>query len=380
MDIHLDASLLVIFLLIAITLGLGTLPAWHPDWSMALRWIVAVVAALLFLASVLVHELSHAVVGRRLGIPVQGITLFLFGGIAAMGEESRSPKNELLMTIVGPLTSLLIGVVGVLLGTALAPGTATTDDPTAFVRSLGPVATILIYLGPINIMLAIFNMIPGFPLDGGRVLRAALWWATGNRLRATYWASRIGQAVGWLFIGLGVFMALGGIVPFLGGGILGGVWLVLIGWFLNGAARASYQGLLRSDILEELPVRDLVRPGPDPIPSTMTLAEVIRGPAMRGDDSSFPVEEGGRWVGVISLERIREVPRGDRETVMARDVMIPAASIDPVRADEDADRALSAMAAQGLDQVPVVENGIVQGFVRQRDILRWLYLQQSAAA
>jgi Zn-dependent protease len=372
-EVRLDASLLIIFLLIAFSLAMGTFPTWHPDWSAGLRWGVALVAAVAFLASVLVHELSHAIVGRRVGMPVEGITLFLFGGVASMGGEAKSPKAELAMTIVGPLTSLAIGLAGVGVAAALTPETVDVSDPEAVASSLGPVATIFAWLGPINILLAIFNMIPGFPLDGGRVLRAVLWWATGNRLRATRYASKAGQAVGFALIVLGLLQALAG-------GFVGGLWLVLIGWFLNGAARASYSGLVRSEILEELPVERLARDPALRVPSDMSLEDLARGPALDSEAASFNVYDGDTWAGIVTLDHLREVPRDKRPETRVSDVMISASEVEPIEAGDHAEHALSSMTRQGLDQVPVRKQGRLQGFVRQRDILRWVYLHQEAHA
>lgn len=372
-DVHLDPSLLVIFLLIATTLAMGTLPQWHPDWSAPLDWTVALVAAVLFLLSVLVHELSHAVVGRALGIPVDGITLFMFGGMASMGRDAGSPRDEFLMTIVGPLTSLAIGAAGILVGSALAPGDVSTSDPQAYAQSLGPIATIFAWLGPVNVMLAVFNLVPGFPLDGGRVLRAILWWSTADRLKATRWASYVGQGFGLLLIGIGILGALGG-------GLIGGIWMVLIGWFLMGAAKGSYTQLLKQRTLEGTDVRRLMKNEVPSVSPTMTLNELVEGPAMQTDLASFAVYEGSELVGLIELDQIREVPPQERSQRKVQDVMRSLSSLDAVDADDDADEALRTMAAQDVKQLPVTEAGRLSGFIRQRDILRWLYLQGGTPA
>lgn len=380
-EVRLDTSLIVIFLLIATTLALGTFPSWHPDWSPATSWTVAVVAAVAFLASVLAHELSHAVVGRSLGVEVRGITLFLFGGVAQMGEESRTPRAEFLMTIVGPITSLAIGIAGVWLGTSLAANPELVrTDPQKFVQGLGPVASIFLWLGPINILLAVFNMIPGFPLDGGRVLRSIFWWATGDLRKATRWASNIGQLFGFLFIGTGIFMALGGFVPILGGGILSGLWLALIGWFLTGAARASYANLLRSEVLSGTPVRRLMRARVETVPADATVAQLVEGPIMQTDQRSFPVYDGDRWLGLVTVEGIRNVAKSRWDETRVSEVMIPREELHTVDVDADADAALKEMAEEGQDQMPVVDHGEVRGFVRQQDIMKWLMLQTPSRA
>jgi Zn-dependent protease len=381
-QVRLDPSLVLIFLLILTTLGLGTLPAWHPDWSAATTWIVAGVAAIAFVASILAHELSHAVVGRALGVPVRGITLFLFGGVASMDRDSDSPRAELLMTIVGPLTSLVIGVLGILGASALAPGSPAGGDPQEFAQSLGPVATVLMWLGPVNVLLAIFNMVPGFPLDGGRVLRAGLWWATGDRLKATRWAAGAGQLVGFFLIACGIFMAFGGTIPILGRGLLSGLWLVLIGWFLSNAARQGYAQLLQSQILERTSTRNLVRNEPLVVSNDSSLRELMEGPATDADQDSFVVRDGDQWIGLVPLQRVLRVPRDQWDDKKVSDLMVPLRELPSLSLDTTADLALRNMTERGVDQLPVVERKTdrIQGFVRQKDILRWLLVQQGAPA
>ena len=188
-DVYLDWSLAIIFSLVTFSLGAIAFPSWHPEWSAATSWLTAVAAAILFFTSVLIHELAHALVGRRYGIEVPTITLFVFGGMAQMREEPQAWRPELLMAIAGPITSLLLGGLFIWLGSITAGPLPETADPQVFLSALNPVATLFFWLGPINVLLGVFNMVPGFPLDGGRVLRAALWGITGDIVRATRWAS-----------------------------------------------------------------------------------------------------------------------------------------------------------------------------------------------
>ncbi|MFA7386954.1 MAG: site-2 protease family protein, partial [Thiohalobacteraceae bacterium] len=229
-DVRVDWSLSIIFFLISFSLAVGLFPAWHPDWGPGISWLTALVAALAFFASVLAHELSHALVGRAQGIEVKRITLFIFGGMAHMENEPRAWKAELWMAIVGPITSLVLGLLFLALTwSSLDPGTVDPENPAALFAALAPVPTVLLWLGNINIVLAVFNMVPGFPLDGGRVLRALLWGVTGDMRRATRWASQAGQMFAWILIGTGVAMMLGIQVPFFGSGVLPGLWLAFIG-------------------------------------------------------------------------------------------------------------------------------------------------------
>ena len=254
-EVRLDWSLLIVFTLIAMALAGGLLPRWHPDWGQAKVLATAIAAAVLFLASILLHELAHAVVGRRLGVEIRRITLFVFGGMAHMEGEPRTWQAELGMAIAGPLASLGLGVLFLILAQVIAgPIPVDPEDPARGLAQVGPVATLLLWLGPVNIILGLFNLVPGFPLDGGRVLRAVLWGLTGDLTRSTLLAATVGQAFSWILIGLGFAMMLGLRVPFFGSGALGGLWLALIGWFLGNAARQSWQGRLIEDRLGALPV------------------------------------------------------------------------------------------------------------------------------
>ncbi|HEX3597393.1 MAG TPA: site-2 protease family protein, partial [Polyangiaceae bacterium] len=237
-EIRLDFTLIIVFFLVATNFGEGTLPRWHPDWSPGLVWAVALGAAVLFFTSVLLHELSHALVAKSQGIPVRGITLFMLGGVAQIERDPSTPGREFAMAVVGPLMSLLIGVLCTAIGGAsLSMGAASfAEHPTEALQQVGPLGTLLIWLGPLNLVLGVFNLIPGFPLDGGRVLRSILWAITGDKLRATTWAALVGRAFGWVLVATGVLMAFGTVLPVVGGGFVQGVWFVLLGWYLGSAA------------------------------------------------------------------------------------------------------------------------------------------------
>ena len=241
-EIFLDWSLLIIFILVTVSLGGGLFPQWHPEWNAATTWLTAAAAAVLLLVSVLLHELSHAIVGRAQGAQIKRITLFVFGGMAHIEQEPKVWRAEFWMAIVGPFVSLGLGTAFIFLGSLGVAGDAfAAEDPEALLRELSPLQTLLLWLGPVNIVLAIFNIIPAFPLDGGRVLRAILWGTTGDLTRATRWASQGGQAFAWVLIAAGISMVLGLQVPVLGTGAASGLWIALIGWFLHNAAVMSYR-------------------------------------------------------------------------------------------------------------------------------------------
>lgn len=379
-EIYIDWSLAIIFALVAVGLGAGALPRWHPEWSALLRWAVAFTAAALFFASILVHELSHAVVGKAVGVHVPRITLFVFGGMAHMQDEPSSPKAELLMAAMGPIASIVIGIVASFIGVQLATlGGVPPTSPEELVRGAGPVATILLWLGPLNIMLALFNLVPGFPLDGGRLLRALLWWTTGSLDQATRLASGAGRAVGWGLMTMGLLMAFGFRVPIFGTGVGSGLWVALIGWFLNHAARASYAALRIRTRLARVPVRDVMRTSLDTVTPDMPLAELVRNHIMRSDQTSFPVTSGTDLVGVISVRDIQLVPSDRWHVVRVGDVMTPASELPQIEIDADASKALQYLAERDLEQLPVLDHGRLSGFVRRQDILKWLSLQPEPA-
>lgn len=316
-----DWSILVAFWLVTVSLAVGTFPAWHPDWSESLRWGVALAAALLFFASVLLHELSHALVGRAFGLDVRSITLFIFGGIANVEREPDTPRAELWMAAVGPLTSITLGLVFLFCGAWLAGGPP--SDPALILQRLGPGATLLLWLGPVNLLVGLFNLLPGFPLDGGRILRACLWWATGDLARATRWATRAGQALGLALVVIGVMMIFGAYVPFFGTGLVSGLWLAFIGWFLAGAAAASYRQLVVSTLLEGIPVYRLMRRDVAVVEPDLSLERLVDDLLMRSEQRFFPVVEGGLLVGLVCLDDVRKVPRVGWDTARVRDVAGP---------------------------------------------------------
>ena len=252
--IAVDWSLLVIFALVTFDLGAGVFPSWHPSWSPVVVWTTAFCAAVLFFGSLLLHELSHALMARGFGIRVRGITLFLFGGVTQLAREAGAPKTEFFVAIVGPLTSLVLGgtawvigmrTAGPALGEAIANGDA--NALSSALRDAGPLTTLLLWLGPINVTLAVFNLVPGFPLDGGRVFRALLWAITRDLERATRWASLAGQAVAHGLIA-------GGVYAMVSGAFGSGLWLMLIGWFLNESARRSRADVRAPDGARQRPV------------------------------------------------------------------------------------------------------------------------------
>jgi Zn-dependent protease/predicted transcriptional regulator len=373
-NLYIDWSWFLIFLLITWNLAteFGQL---HPAWGPGLAWSLAIIASLLFFASVLAHELAHSIVAQAQGIPVRNITLFLFGGVANIQQEPRSPGAEFVMAIVGPITSIAIGVICLLAGGLFVSAPMEIANPELAFVALNPLTTLLLWLGSINLLLGIFNLLPGFPLDGGRVLRAILWAATGSFRTATRWAAGVGQVVAWLFIFAGIAMIFGVEVPFFGTGLIGGLWLAFIGWFLSSAASQSYQQVALHDMLEGVPAARLMHTNVPVAPPNLSVDDLVYRYVMGTNERAFPVMDGDRLIGLVTLEDIRKVPREDWSITTAAEIMTPADQLAVVQPQDDAAEALDKLMERDIHQVPVISDGHLLGLVRRRDIMRWLQLQ-----
>lgn len=376
-NIQIDWSWLFIFFLISWNLAV-VFGRYHPNWAGGFTWGMALIAAFLFFVSVLAHELAHSVMANAQGVPVRSITLFLFGGVSNIQRHPPSPQAEFLITIVGPITSFVLGALFILLS-GVSAGAANVVNPTDMIAQLNPVATILIWLGSINILLAIFNLIPGFPLDGGRVLRSILWAITENLRRATRWASWVGQLVAWFFIVAGISMIFGVRVPFFGTGFINGLWLAFIGWFLNSASVQSYQQIVVQDILEDVPVKRLMRPNPPTVLANSSVGDLVHKHIMGTDERAFPVLDEGRLVGLVTLEDVRKIKPNAWDTTTVGEIMTPSDDLIVVSEEEDAAEALNKLRQRDVRQLPVMHNGQLDGLLRRRDIIRWLQLQDEPA-
>ena len=373
-DVRVDWSWLLIFLLV--TWNLSTLFGnAHPGWSVGLQWGLAVVAALLFFGSVLAHELAHSLFARSRGVPVSGITLFLFGGVSNIQRDPDSPAGEFWMAILGPITSLVIGGVLLLVGSLIAGTQTLSGSPEEMLSELQPVTTLVLWLGSVNVSVGLFNLIPGFPLDGGRVLRSILWGITDDLRRATRWATWVGQAIAWAMIVAGISMAFGVQLPVLGEGVVSGIWLAFIGWFLNNASTQSYRKVVVEDVLKGVPVSRMMRSNPPCVTSDITIDELVHEHIMGTDDQSFPVVDDGELVGLVTLEDVRGVPRDRWKARTVREAMTPREDLVTVSADGDAAQAMNDLAQTDVRQLPVLRGEQLVGLLRRRDIIRWLQLE-----
>ena len=355
-DIGLHYSWLIIALLITLSLR-AHFHDINPQWEPGTIWTAAIVTGVLFFASIVVHELAHALVARARNLPVQSITLFALGGVAHIERDAGDPKTEFWMGIAGPVMSVVIG--GLSLGLAWAIGGDAFSTPST------PLMAVLVWLGYINFMLATFNMIPGFPLDGGRVLRALLWWTTGDADRSTRLAARAGQGVGFLFILIGVWQ-------FLSGAGLGSLWIALIGWFLLDAAGASYAQVGMVAGLRGLRVKDIMTDDCVRIDGNSTIETFADEYLLRTWRRCFVVEEGGKITGLVTPSDVKQVERSRWPTTAVHTVMRPLSRLRTVTPDTPLIEALHTMGRDDVNQLPVVFNDRLQGVLSRSHIMQVL--------
>jgi Zn-dependent protease len=371
-EIRLDPSVLIIFFLIVYSLGNSVFPLWHPDWGTALSWSTAFVSGILFFVSLLAHEFSHSLVAQRYGISVPRITLFLFGGVAETSEEPDRPKIEFFVAIAGPLMSILISIICSNLAFWITNNPEVIDrllagDETALAE-LGPVSTSLFWLGTINMVLAVFNLIPGFPMDGGRIFRAVAWALTGDQVKATRWASNLGRYFGWSL------MALGFISLFQGAGFIS-IWWILIGWFISNLAAMSYKQLLANRFLKGFKVTDLMRTKFELVSPQMPVMQFIDHHLLRSTQQLWPVVEDNRMIGVVTMSDVVNLSPEARSSRSLGDILRPAASIHYLEPDTNVQDALKYI-TNAEESVPVVEGGRIVGLIQRNDIIKWMSLHE----
>jgi Zn-dependent protease/CBS domain-containing protein len=356
-ELRLNWSLLAVVALIVWSLAEGVFPDTNPGLSHPTYIGMASVAALLFLASIALHELGHSWVARREGIEVDSITLWLFGGVSQLKGRFASPGAEFRVAVAGPLVSIVLGVLFVLIAFAGAP--SSVDGVAA-------------WLGYINLILAVFNLLPASPLDGGRVLHAALWRAKGDSAWATRIASEIGQGFGYLFIALGIAM-------FVFEGAFSGAWLAFIGWFLLQGARAEARYVATEQALGGLRVRDLMVRDPVTVDADSTIGHFMDDVAWSHRFTTYPVLEGNKPVGLLAFATVAAVPRSGWDARRVRDTMIPLDDVPLLTEDELAVDALQELAAPTGNRALVIDNGHLAGLLSITDIARALEVGRSPA-
>ena len=355
-QIGLHYSWFIIALLITLSLA-SQFRLQNPGWGDSLRWGMALITALLFFVSIVLHELSHAIVAKARGLPVRSITLFALGGVAEIEKESVDAKTEFWMGIAGPITSFVIGVI--CLGLAVALGWSPPDFPAQ------PLPAMLMWLGYINIVLAIFNMIPGFPLDGGRVLRAIVWWITGNAKRATMIAARVGQVIAFVMIVYGV-------LQFFQGAGFNGLWICFIGWFLLNASRESYAQVAITEGLRGIRVADVMSRDYPIVDGYANLQTFVEEHLVRTGRRCFVVMVNGRPEGIITPNELGGLQRARWPYTTVADVMRPLDQVTTVAPDTPLSDALEVMGQQDLNQLPVLANGNLAGLISRGHVLQLL--------
>jgi Zn-dependent protease/predicted transcriptional regulator len=363
-ELGLHYSWLVIALLITFSLA-AQFHAENRDWSELLVWTVSIVTGVLFFACLFAHELSHAVVAKARGLPIHKITLFLLGGVAQIEKEASDAKTEFWMAIVGPVTSGVLGLI--LLALAWASGWVPRTAPAT------PGTALLVWLGYINLALCAFNMIPGFPLDGGRVLRAILWWAMGDGQRSTRVAARVGQVIAVVFIGLGI-------LQFFQGRGLGGLWIAFIGWFLLQAASATYLQVQTGDLLRGLRVKDVMSTDYQTVDPNRSLDVFVHEQLLRSGRRCFLVMQNGRLLGLITPNEIRGINSKDWPSHQVGDVMRRADKIHFISPDMPAVEALEIMGREDVHQLPVMSDGRIAGIVSRAHIVQVLRSRSDLAS
>lgn len=355
-EIGVHASWLVVFGLVTWSLAVGYFPTEVLGIGDAEAWLLGGLASLLLFGSVLVHELAHSLVARAHGLDARSITLFIFGGVSNVGGQARRPLTEFVIAIVGPLTSFLVAAGAYVIGLLV------TGEPRA--------AAVMRYLALVNLLLGVFNLVPGFPLDGGRVLRAIAWNVTGSMRRGTEIAVGAGQVVGYglMFVGLvGLFV----------GEALGGLWFAAIGWFLSSAAASSLDQVRVEELLRDVRVTAVMRPDTATVAPDETVATLIERFLLPGGRRALPVEEEGRLVGMVTIGDVARVSPERRAGTRVRDVMGGRERLVTVAPTDRVLDAIEALAGGDFEQLPVLENGRLVGVVSRSDVLRQMQLRQA---
>jgi Zn-dependent protease/CBS domain-containing protein len=355
-QIDVDYSWLLVFALVLWSLAAGYFPEEYPGYAQSQYWVIGAVATLLFFSSVLFHELCHAIMGNRLGEKIDRITLFIFGGMAHLTGEPKSAGDEFKIAVVGPLSSLVLGLFFLVIARSVALGAASSLW-TAMFR----------YLGFINIALAVFNLLPGYPLDGGRLLRALLWQRWGNIERATARAADWGSTIAWGLMAMGV-------LEIFGGALVGGLWLIFIGLFLRGAAASGFQGTMVEQTLQRIRVGDIMTSRPVTLDSEMSISDAVENFLKLGH-GGFPVVVDGRVVGILSLPLVSKCPPEERGSKKVGDLMRPLDASIEINPSATALAALNQMNDASSGRLVVLDEGKFVGLITLSGITRFVQMK-----
>lgn len=354
-DIRINYTWIFIFVFISWSLAQGFFPQSYPGWSTTTYWATGVIAAILLFASVLAHELSHSLTARSRGMSVNSITLFIFGGVSNLEDEPEEPKVEFVMSMVGPLTSL--GLAGAFWGFLQLVG----DQQS-------PLAAILFYLALVNGLLGIFNLLPGFPLDGGRILRSFLWQRTGSIVRATNIAGTVGRFIGWGMVGFGIFQLLSG-------NFVGGLWLAFIGWFLASMADASRREMIMRQHLKGVKVSEVMDSEIEAINPTTSVQQLVDDIIHQRHRRAAPVADEGHVVGIVTVTDLKNLPQDKWQDTSVRDIMTrePLYTVKP---DDELDKAVKLITRHDVNQLLVLEKERLVGMLNRADLISHLQVRQ----
>jgi Zn-dependent protease len=353
--IELDYSWFLIFALLTWSFAVSYYPAEFTDWSTALYWFTGAATAIMLFVSVLIHELGHSVIALGYKIPIRSITLFIFGGVAQIESEPPKASAEFWIAIAGPVTSTLLALFFFLFQPLLNQST--------------PLYGLVKYLASINLLLALFNLIPGFPLDGGRVFRAFVWWITRSLRKATLVAANLGRFIAFLFIFVGFWQMFSG-------NFGNGLWIAFIGWFLESASSAQLRQQVIHEALKGHTVGDAMSRSFAEIASNVSLQQLIHDHILLTGQRTFIVKSDGKVVGLLTLHQIKQVPRTEWSTTQVADIMIPDTGIKKVRPDAELWECFSMMNRDGVNQLPVMENGHILGMLSREDVINFFHTLQ----
>jgi Zn-dependent protease/predicted transcriptional regulator len=353
-EIRIDSSWFILFALILWTFSYIAFPQQVPGLSTAAYIAMGATGTLLFFVSLLLHEIAHSLVARAKGIPVDGITLFLFGGMAHTRREAETPGDEFLIAGAGPVMSIAIALA---LFTLMGVGAALAWPPA--------VLAVLQYIAALNVILAVFNLLPGFPLDGGRLFRAIVWKVTGDMHRATRVASVGGRWLAYLLMAFGLLSAFAG-------NVLGGMWLVFIGWFLRNAAVSTYRQHMLLSLLSGVRAAQVMTPDPDTVPADATVRELTDTYFVRRHYAAYPVVDNGQTVGIVTLQSARDVPQDEWDMHRAADIMVAADENVVARPEEDMVAVLDRLRGSPARRVLVMRDGHLLGIITGSDVTAWL--------
>ena len=356
-QVRIDLSWLILVVLITWSLAHGYFPFQYKNLPEAIYWWMGAAGTVGLFVSIIFHELCHSLVARRFGLPMRGITLFIFGGVAEMDEEPPSAKAEFLMAVAGPISSVLLGGIFY----AMYLFTYKTGWPIL-------VFAVLNYLAILNWLLASFNLLPAYPLDGGRVLRSALWeWKKNIR-----WATRIASQIG---AGFGIALIVFGVLNIVSGVLIGGIWWFLIGMFLRNAAQTSYQQILVRKSLEGEKVRDFMKPEPVTAPSSISIEKLVEDYIYKYHYKMFPVVENDRLIGCITTRQVKDLPREQWASSTIMELVSPCSEENTIGPEEDAMKSLSIMNRSGNSRLMVIDKGKLVGIITLKDIMGFLSIK-----